>query len=253
MAYDAKDEAGDLGTGYRILDVKCARVEENAEAEVRRNRAPATVRVAPANTTFAPPAALPRRRIMPHPRPATIRYSRATAVQVAAARRKRPSRIKQLVRAERTPLLLALTGIAMSAFLAMLFSILEPRTSSLLSARDASNPVANYSGDAQPHRSPTGTREGGTATVLLVLKAFIILLPAMLGLSVLFASLLARLVRAWRAARYPVASAPNENCDAGGTGQEAAPATLPVETQTDAQHGQQQSGVPPQGQMRRAA
>jgi hypothetical protein len=235
MAHDERKEACDLGTGYRVLDVKCARIEEKAEAEAPDTRAPATVQAAPVTTAFPAPVVLPRRRFVSERRLKRIHYSRATATQVAAVCHKRPSWIKEFVRTERTPLLLALTGVAMSAFLAMLFSILEPRTSSLLSARDAGNPATSFSGDTQRHGSSTAAREGGTPAVILILKAIVVFFPAMLGLGILLASLLRRLARA------------------GRTVQEMVQVTLPVETPGEAKHRPQQSVTPPAGQMRRAA
>lgn len=121
--------------GYCVLDVKCVSIDDDAAHNESLGLDAAvpsftTVQLPPAQPNVATSVRSVRRR-----RSMRLRYSELTAAQIAAVRRKRFSRLVRFLREERIPLLCALTGIAMSTLLAMLFSMLDPRAA-MLGIRD---------------------------------------------------------------------------------------------------------------------
>ena len=264
MKNTTKNELGGVGTGYRVLDVRCVCVEDDAANDVHPGRTTTVPSSAKIGLPALRPIVLARERFTPRSRSAPIRYSEATSTQIAAARRKRSMRLGKIVREERIPLLCALTGIATSTLLAMLFSMLEPRAVSLGVRNGGSAAVEREYGDGYEYGAQGTAQEGrGTATptvpsevvaAILAVKPWIVPFPAVLGLAILMASWLGRIVRAVRSPRFSATdSASDRNVGENQASRCSEPAISPTKKQTEAHRAESPSVASEQEPWRRAA
>jgi hypothetical protein len=214
MKDTSNKELGDLGTGYRVLDVRCSSIDDEVtsndgcEIPVPPRRAlPGIVSAAP---SAASSCSFDANRLVAHRPTVSIRYSMPTVKQIVSARRQRkPSWFVKMLLAERVPLMLALAGIATSAFLAMLFSIVEPRTAVLSRYEGANVPahrdgdILHYDRDAQTRVSEGDQDErvivpiqapGGTAPQIFNLRSLIIFAPMLIGVGIFLLSMVLRLM-----------------------------------------------------------
>lgn len=257
MTKTSKNELVRAGTGYRVLDVRCVCVDDDAGNDGQPSRSA----TASGSTTIIPPARQPiisaRRRFTPQGRSQPLRFSEATSIQIAAARRKRSSRVKRIIREERVPLLCALTGIAMSMLLAMLFSMFEPHHAAL-GAHKGGTLAEDTWGDEQTYGVQRASDEGRETTTpavpsavvaaILATRHWIMPLPAFAGLTILATSLFRRIRRAARATRLsdrPLG--PNRTSQCGE------PFVSPTTKQVEPLRSEPPSVAPEQQSWRRAA
>jgi hypothetical protein len=202
-------ELGDLGTGYRVLDVRCSSVDDEVTSNDGCESSPPPRRALPGIVSVAPLNASSCRFAAQRPT-VPIRYSMPTVKQIASARRQRkPSWLVGMLLAERVPLMLALAGIATSAFLAMLFSIVEPRPTVLSRYEGANVPsrsdggVLHRNGDAQARVSEGDQDEritlpiqapGGSTPYVFNWRSLIIFTPMLIGVGIFLLSISLRLL-----------------------------------------------------------
>jgi hypothetical protein len=148
--------------------------------------------------------------------------------------------------------MLALTGVATSAFLAMLFSMFESRVSAALSIRESGRLTRNASVTREGRAVAPAYAPSDPIAAILVLKPIIVPFPAAIGVGILFASWLGRMMRTYRRAKFRDAWAQSKNVGTDPALRQNLPVSSQVEKPAEPQH-QPQSIPPEQNQIRRAA
>jgi hypothetical protein len=214
----AKGTLADLLAGYRMLDVTYVCVDA-AEAD----RLPAEAVLAPAVVKALPAPVAPGHGVF-QPRNHPV-VGRRRLAQRRPGRRAQTARLIELFCEERVPLLLALTGIAMSSFLAMLFSMFEPRHTAAWNMGSQGSVAADVMGVRKGRLPVAVSPWGDLAVAMRIVRPWVVPFPAVLGLGFLSLRLIGRarrrrrfraawaLCRRWpgaRRLRWPSAGEPTD-------------------------------------------